>query len=275
MELINNGSVFHISELSNFMTKILSIMNIKIIHETQDNLEENATLVEIFSTNIREYLLQTESRVDEEGIVHIATFSDLKSILLQVTLNTPQILFTENENEKEETEVDKIETPFELPISAPNPDDQDLFVNNIDQSIVDYRLLAKRLKKEGKETQSILHLLDTLKIQKDAYIEKIAGNAMVQSAGAMGSPNRRQNYNMRNNSKLEANPSQLTLHEKWERGIKEIFYSYAKQQYLIGNKPTFDQIDGTMKTIYLGSYMKFCKDFVIPLKLTVFKFYLL
>ncbi len=64
---------------------------------------------------------------------------------------------------------------------------------------------------------------------------------------------------------------QLTLAEKRERGLKEIFYFYAKQQFFIGKKPTFQQIESTVNTMYLGSFMRFCKDFQFPLPVSILR----
>ena len=71
------------------------------------------------------------------------------------------------------------------------------------------------------------------------------------------------------NRNSSMNPTEMTLEERWVAGIKEIFYFYAQQHNMVGKKPTFDQMETTKNIMYIGSYMKFTKDFAIPLNLSV------
>ena len=149
-----------------------------------------------------------------------------------------------------------------------NPDpDPDPFLINMDKSIIDYEELAQKMNSEGKNTHPILHLLATLKKQKFSYLEENSGlNTPHGEVGSLGAAYKRTKFK----KMMVLNPAHMTLEERRDKAIKEIFYFYAKQQYMVGNKPTFDQIEGTINTIYIGSFLKFCKDFSIPLKLSVY-----
>jgi hypothetical protein len=63
--------------------------------------------------------------------------------------------------------------------------------------------------------------------------------------------------------RLEDEP-QESLDEKRNRGIKEIFDFYTRQHLMIGKKATFDQIQYSLSNMNMGEFMKFCKDFKIP-----------
>lgn len=56
-----------------------------------------------------------------------------------------------------------------------------------------------------------------------------------------------------------------TLEDKQNRGIKEIFDFYTRQHLMVGKKATFEQIEYELSNINIGEFMKFCKDFNIPL----------
>ena len=59
-----------------------------------------------------------------------------------------------------------------------------------------------------------------------------------------------------------------TIEEKREKGLKEIFNHYSRSQMLIGKKATFEEIQHEISNLNLGEYMKFCKDFNIPVSKT-------
>lgn len=67
--------------------------------------------------------------------------------------------------------------------------------------------------------------------------------------------------------RLEDEP-QESLDEKRKRGIKEIFDFYTRQHLMIGKKATFDQIQYELSNMNMGEFMKFCKDFNIPVSKT-------
>ena len=56
-----------------------------------------------------------------------------------------------------------------------------------------------------------------------------------------------------------------------EKKLKDIFSFYCKQQFLVGNKPTFDQLNSVLTNMNLGEYIRFCKDFNIDLPLSKLK----
>lgn len=55
----------------------------------------------------------------------------------------------------------------------------------------------------------------------------------------------------------------LDIHELRRRGLDEIFKIFSRQHVPTGIK--FDELLESMSKIDLGEYMKFCKDFEIPL----------
>lgn len=55
------------------------------------------------------------------------------------------------------------------------------------------------------------------------------------------------------------------LKRRREAGLHEIFMFYAKQHTMLGRKATFEEIERNNKTVNMGEFMKFCKDFKINL----------
>ncbi len=55
----------------------------------------------------------------------------------------------------------------------------------------------------------------------------------------------------------------MDIHELRRRGIQEIFNFYSRQHIPQGRK--FEELEEAMSQIDLGEFMKFCKDFDIPL----------
>eukprot|EP01022_Parablepharisma_sp_SALTPOND_P031201 TRINITY_DN788_c0_g1_i3.p1 TRINITY_DN788_c0_g1~~TRINITY_DN788_c0_g1_i3.p1 ORF type:complete len:397 (-),score=31.55 TRINITY_DN788_c0_g1_i3:1670-2746(-) len=58
----------------------------------------------------------------------------------------------------------------------------------------------------------------------------------------------------------------VVLNKKHLNGLKEIFYFYCRQQYHLGKTPTFEVINHELNIMTLGTFVKFCIDFAIPLK---------
>ncbi len=56
-----------------------------------------------------------------------------------------------------------------------------------------------------------------------------------------------------------------------EKGLREIFAFYCRQQLLIGKKATFEQLESVLTNMNLGEFMKLCKDFAIPISATKIK----
>lgn len=55
----------------------------------------------------------------------------------------------------------------------------------------------------------------------------------------------------------------LDIHELRRRGLDDIFKFYSRQHIPVNRK--FDELLENMSEIDLGEFMKFCKDFEIPL----------
>jgi len=56
-----------------------------------------------------------------------------------------------------------------------------------------------------------------------------------------------------------------------EKNLKEIFLFYCKQQASLGKKFTFDSFNYRLTTMTIGEFIKFVRDFSIPLSLTKLK----
>lgn len=61
---------------------------------------------------------------------------------------------------------------------------------------------------------------------------------------------------------------QESIQERRDKGIKEIFDFYTRQHLMIGKKATFEQIEYELSNLNMGEFMKFCKDFNIPVSKT-------
>jgi hypothetical protein len=55
----------------------------------------------------------------------------------------------------------------------------------------------------------------------------------------------------------------LDINEMRKRGIQEIFNFYSRQHIPQGRK--FEEMQESMSEVDLGEFMRFCKDFEIPL----------
>lgn len=55
----------------------------------------------------------------------------------------------------------------------------------------------------------------------------------------------------------------LDINELRRRGLQEIFNFYSRQHIPLNRK--FEELQEKMSEIDLGEFMKFCKDFEIPL----------
>ena len=55
-------------------------------------------------------------------------------------------------------------------------------------------------------------------------------------------------------------------YEEVQTGLKEIFTFYSRQQVNIGKTPTFEVLDQEFNRVSLGSFVKFCVDFGIPIR---------
>lgn len=66
----------------------------------------------------------------------------------------------------------------------------------------------------------------------------------------------------------KAIPSMAQQESEREKGLKEIFYFYTRQQIMLGNNPTFEEIINEVHTLNIGEFMKFAKDFKVPLPIS-------
>ncbi|CAI2372176.1 unnamed protein product [Moneuplotes crassus] len=58
------------------------------------------------------------------------------------------------------------------------------------------------------------------------------------------------------------------LEDRRKKGIREIFDFYTRQHLMIGKKATFEEIQYELSNMNMGEFMKFCKDFKIPVSKT-------
>ena len=55
----------------------------------------------------------------------------------------------------------------------------------------------------------------------------------------------------------------MSIQEKREIALKEIFYFYSRQHTFVGHKSTFDSIKDKFDHLNLSEFMKFCNEFKI------------
>lgn len=56
----------------------------------------------------------------------------------------------------------------------------------------------------------------------------------------------------------------LTVEEQKLQNLQEIFLIYCRQHVMTGKNPTFEDIKREVRNLNLGEFLKFCKDFEIP-----------
>ena len=112
------------------------------------------------------------------------------------------------------------------------PKNESLFIKQIKKTIAEYEALIKE--KQGEDVTEILHF-------KALLVDQL------------------------HKAELELAKSQKLGKSKEDKALYEIFSFYCKQQLLIGNKPTFEQLENVSKNMNLAEFMKLCKDFAIAL----------
>lgn len=80
-------------------------------------------------------------------------------------------------------------------------------------------------------------------------------------------PGRFSEEEMEEEKRLEAEPVE-SLEDKRQKGVKEIFDFYTRQHLMVGKKATFEQIEYELSNLNMGEFMRFCKDFKIPVSKT-------
>jgi len=114
---------------------------------------------------------------------------------------------------------------------------QRLFLQHLDKSIKQYKVLLKQAK-DPEETASIRQLLELLTSKR-----KIVSQA--NKADSVSFSFRREVY------------------AQEEKGIQDLFNFYSKQHMMTGKNPTFENIGEAIDTIDSGSFLFFCKSFQI------------
>jgi hypothetical protein len=95
--------------------------------------------------------------------------------------------------------------------------------------------------KSEQELRQINKLLETLRAQVQSHVRASGGE---QKANEQEKPKE-------------------DIHELRRRGMQEIFHFYSRQH--IPQNRQFDDLKEIMNEVDLGEYMKFCKDFEVPL----------
>ena len=108
--------------------------------------------------------------------------------------------------------------------------------SKIKDSITAYEAVAKKQEEIGENTMNTQNVVEILKKTLNELNGKF-GN--ISKAG-----------------KIE---------NKRIKGLKEIFYFYTRTQMLLGRRPTFDDIINELNTMNMVEFMKFAKDFNIPI----------
>jgi len=57
-----------------------------------------------------------------------------------------------------------------------------------------------------------------------------------------------------------------TMEQQREDGVRKVFSFYCRQQRMLGKNPSFDQMEAAVNHMNMGEFLRFCKDFMIPIK---------
>jgi len=145
--------------------------------------------------------------------------------------------------------------------SSIKPEDE--LINELKSTISQYEILLKTQISQGKDTTATRDLIALLNQQMNDYLHNPKPIIKPQDPSPENQPeiiNQNIGFNFSNMEKL------LTKEESMQQGIREIFYFYCRQQYLVGKRPTFDQMGKIACIMNIGEFMKFCLDFKVPIK---------
>ncbi len=126
------------------------------------------------------------------------------------------------------------------PIPPPKPAETNTdFEAKLRETIAQYEAMLESLQRSGQDTRAIENVVSMMKAQLEGRVHK---------AGSV------------------ADSKSMSAGEKREKGLKEIFEFYCRQQTMLGKKPTFEQLEKVLQHMNLAEFMSFCKDFRVPIK---------
>ena len=191
--------------------------------------------------HLREYiqsLVGEENRSPiREGKTESVDFDSLLNGIEAFIVNTEGVIVSEKEHSDDEFEV------------------------NLKQSINQYENLIRTKENKGQDSSTIRSFIATLEKELDNYksskmTSREEPREINRSVKILDRMQREKKYVM-------------TIEEKREKGLKEIFAFYTRAQMLIGKKPTFEQIEKELNLLSLGKFTKFARDFEIQLPISL------
>ena len=227
------------------------------ILETEGEIEALTEEIESYvMNNIQENEELTSDRLLEE----LSNYLDHNSMAVTIDVNNEFSYYNEDEINKEviqnelvkeeevapykieheETkELPYIESLHKLKVHAPleckdvqEKGSNDLFKENLKETIKTYENMVEELNNKGEDASNVKNLLVSLN-------------------------------NQLNSSK---DLKKYSAQDKHMKGLKEIFYFYAKQRVQASGKKTFEQLNEEQNQLYLGYFSKILKDFHIKIE---------
>lgn len=215
------------SHIADFLTTVLKELSLR------DESDTSVDSINILAASVFE--LVKECNLDDKEEVYFGIVEALKSSLKE----NPNIKIVKNTEEA--IAPDKVEIPA-IKADELAPNELTRMENQIQSSINSFEAVKVKQQEIGEDVSSTNNVINTLKetlgeLSKKSGVSKSQVSKRVTDLGA----------------------------DNRENGLKEIFYFYTRTQMMLGKKPTFDDIINELNTMNLVEFMKFAKDFQIPL----------
>ena len=222
-----------IQHVSEFIQQLLSDLQIR---DASASPQDTMTAL---ATNMLEVL--RECNLDDKEEVYFGVTEAIKTVIKQ---NKEIKLVKEHASEIGKASDEKTKSP-ELNSKnskSPQKDDdsgREVMENQILDSINNFEAVKQKQEEIGEDVSPTENVISTL---KETLRELNKQGKLIPEGKAV-----------------------LSTDSNSVRGLKEIFYFYTRTQMMLGKKPTFDEIINELNTMNLVEFMKFAKDFDIPI----------
>eukprot|EP01022_Parablepharisma_sp_SALTPOND_P000438 TRINITY_DN1021_c0_g1_i1.p2 TRINITY_DN1021_c0_g1~~TRINITY_DN1021_c0_g1_i1.p2 ORF type:complete len:679 (+),score=80.28 TRINITY_DN1021_c0_g1_i1:12719-14755(+) len=231
-KLCEKGNLLPLNKLAVYLPEVFKITQLRLKSETKESEDE------IIGSLIY-YIARSEGvEIDEIESTFKTTDLDTLNAYIQNYFIETNVVSVINDYREPESKLVSSEST-----SRGNP-----LVEQIKRSIEQYETLLAYQKSRREDTSGTLRLKELLVNQ----LKEIEQNG----TEARNKPLRKPQKSI---------VVDLLKEDNIEKGLKEIFTFYCKQQLLIGKKATFEQLNTVLSNMNLGEFTKFCKDFGIPL----------
>ncbi len=141
---------------------------------------------------------------------------------------------------------------------SPDPGTENEFYANLRKTIKQYEDLVEQQKSRGENAAATRNLVAMLRSQLKRGCNEPEGTGRSKLRHAYEADSQA--------SRATKAKDSAPIEEQRETGIKEIFAFYCRQQRMYGKNITFDQLNAGLNNMNMGEFMRFCKDFQVPLK---------